>query len=241
LKKVILIVAALLMVVSGVAAVSAYEAHVVDVKAHIENALGVAFLELDFGIVFPQELVEKDFVIGLSESFISENQIRVSDVHYVIGWENKSIADHPGALDPDGDGWFEPIWPFIGLSKIDSDGNDGIPPDVPTGWSDQPPAWCKAWGELVKVIPEPVSGPQGDFCDWWHMSFAVPVFDKFYNPGTDPKTPSGILVYEDDDYIIVTENICDDSYEVEVPHADLGGTMKIQVWEFSYHVPEPQG
>ena len=241
MRKVVLIFVALLMVLSGVAAVSAYEAHVVDVKAHVENALGVAFLELDFGTVFPQELVEKDLVIGLSESFISENQIRVSDVHYVIGWENKSIADHPGALDPDKDGWFEPIWPFIGFSKLDSDGNDGIMPDTPgAGWVNQPPDWCVAWGELAKVVPEPAQGPTGDLCDWWHVALAVPVFDKWYNPETDPLTPGGILVYADGDYEIVTENICDE-YEVEVPHADLGGNMKIQVWEFSYHVPEPGG
>jgi predicted porin len=39
MKKAILILAALMLVASGVAAVSAYEAHVVNVRSHVENAI----------------------------------------------------------------------------------------------------------------------------------------------------------------------------------------------------------
>ena len=56
-KKVLLGLAALLMVSSGVAMVSAYEAHTVNVTAHVENAIALspqAGWDLgQFGTVFP--------------------------------------------------------------------------------------------------------------------------------------------------------------------------------------------
>ena len=63
-----MIATALLMVVSGVAAVSAYEAHTINVKAHVENALLVDTAEMDFGTVFPEEILYKEAAIGLSSS-----------------------------------------------------------------------------------------------------------------------------------------------------------------------------
>ena len=228
MKKAIFIFASLLMVVSGVAAVSAYEAHVVDVKAHVENALGVP-TEFSFGTVFPEEVVEMDFRFGLSNSFVSENQTRVSDVHYAMKWEPKPIEQ--GFLDPDEDGYFEPLAPWIVLTPVDA--NDGALPQTKPAWV---PAWGIAWGELNKIIPEPEAGPTGDLCDYWHMTFDVPVFDKYYNSSTDPRTPSGVLVYANDDYIITEETVC--GQVVKVPHADLGSNLKIQVINFSYHIPQ---
>jgi hypothetical protein len=61
---------------------SAFESHVINVTAHIENALTVNTEHLDFGIVFPQEYIERNFTINLSESFLAEN--RVDDVEYDI-------------------------------------------------------------------------------------------------------------------------------------------------------------
>jgi hypothetical protein len=222
LRKIILIVAALVLVVSGVAAVSAYEAHIVDVKAHVENALGVP-AEVDFGINFPQAVNETEFVFGLSNSFVSENQTEFSQVHYVILWESKPIGDHD-AIDPDCDGDFEPIWPYVTLSPADA--NDGL---YPAPWGHAPGYVYTAWGVLWKSMSIP---GEGDLCDVWNLYFDPPVFDQWYNPTTDPKTPSGILYYTDndqcdDDYEIVTETVCEQ--EVLVPHADLGNNLKIQV------------
>ncbi len=219
MKKAILIVAAFLMLVSGVAAVSAYEAHIIDIKAHVENALGVP-KEASFGVVFPQEVVEQDVCFGLSNSFIDPSYDRGSMVQYAMKWEPKPIEE--GYLDPDGDGFFEPLAPFVTLSPVDA--TDGALPQVPPAWV---PSWAIAWGEMVKVIPEPETGPAGDLCDTWHLVFDVPVFDKWYNPDTDPKVPGGILYYDDDDYVIVDETVC--GQVVKVPHADLGSNLKIQV------------
>jgi len=230
LKKALLILGALLMVVSGVAAVSAYEAHIIDIKAHVENAILVE-QEKDLGVVFPEELIEFDVAIGLSESFLLEGQDRVSDVKYVIFWEDKPIED--GYLDPDDDGYFEPLEPYLLLSTTDTnDGVGGTAPAAPvslTGYV--------AWGEMFKYLDG-----TGDLCDAWHMTFDVPVFDAWYNPDTDPQTPSGILVFTDDDvlnddYVIVTETFdcAGRTISAPCPHADLGSNLKIQVYKFSYH------
>ncbi|RJQ36452.1 VWA domain-containing protein [Candidatus Parcubacteria bacterium] len=61
---------------------AAFEAHVVNVTAKIENALTVPVNPLDFGTVFPQEYLVKNIPIALSQSFQDED--RVDDVEYVI-------------------------------------------------------------------------------------------------------------------------------------------------------------
>ena len=104
-KKAILIVAALMLVVSGVAAVSAYEAHIVNVKAHVENAIHLTGAgngpdyELDFGIVFPEEWLTKSFTIGVSDSFCQQS--RVTAIQYRIFVEEKADLDVPA--DPTAD------------------------------------------------------------------------------------------------------------------------------------------
>lgn len=61
---------------------AAFEAHVINVTARIENALDVPVKFLDYGTVFPQEVLLKDIPVRLSESFLKE--VRVDDVEYYI-------------------------------------------------------------------------------------------------------------------------------------------------------------
>ena len=61
---------------------AAFEAHVINVTARIENALSVSDAALDFGTVFPQEHLNKQLTVALSESFVDEG--RVDDVSYFI-------------------------------------------------------------------------------------------------------------------------------------------------------------
>jgi hypothetical protein len=89
MKKAILIVAALVLVLSGVAAVSAYEAHLINVRAHVENAMSVTVEELDFGTVFPEEWMIKEFTVQVSESFCKEDQLRVTYIDYAVWAEWK--------------------------------------------------------------------------------------------------------------------------------------------------------
>jgi len=233
MKRIIFLVAALLTVFSGIAAVSAYEGHMVDVKAHVENAIGVQTYELSFGTVFPQENVETNLTFGLSNSFVDKNQKRVSSLDYKLFYELKPIGTS-GAIDPDGDTYFEPLSPFILLSDGDpSDANDTFeaqPVAVPGVGA----AVLVGTGKLTKVIPEPANGPDGDLCDILHFAFKVPVFDKWYNAITDPLPNPYKLIYANKDYEIKTEKVC--GYDVPVPQADLGINLKIQVISINAHV-----
>ncbi len=60
------------VVIAGAAAFSAYEAHIVNVTATIDNALSVPVSALDFGNVFPQEKFDKTFNMSLSQAFLSQ-------------------------------------------------------------------------------------------------------------------------------------------------------------------------
>ena len=92
-KKILLGLGATVAVIASIAAFSAYEAHVINVTAHIENALAVTPEHIHFGTVFPQEYLERSFTINLSDSFMLED--RVDDVEYVIKQKPKCKADHP--------------------------------------------------------------------------------------------------------------------------------------------------
>lgn len=61
---------------------AAFEAHVVNVTARIENALSVSTDAIDFGTVFPQEHLDQPLRVALSGSFMDED--RVDDVNYFI-------------------------------------------------------------------------------------------------------------------------------------------------------------
>ncbi len=80
MKRTRKILIALLAIALLVPLFAAFEAHVINVKAHIENALEVSPKEVDFGVVFPQEELTADFRVGLSESFMAQD--RVNDVFY---------------------------------------------------------------------------------------------------------------------------------------------------------------
>jgi hypothetical protein len=59
------------LITAGAAAFSAFEAHVINVTAKIENALEVPVDEIDFGTVFAQERLDKVFTVSLSDAFVS--------------------------------------------------------------------------------------------------------------------------------------------------------------------------
>ncbi|MBZ9572904.1 hypothetical protein KJA17_01840, partial [Patescibacteria group bacterium] len=96
-KKILLIIITVVVVAGGVAAFSAFEAHVINVTAHIENALKVLPVtgELTFGTVFPQEYLEKKIWITTSESFCDPDQERVYDIGYKIVQKPKPIWPVP--------------------------------------------------------------------------------------------------------------------------------------------------
>ena len=100
LKKLALGAAGIAMAVATVPMFAAFEAHVINVTARIENALSVSTEPMDFGTVFPQEHLDKPLSIELSRSFLAED--RVDDVSYFIRQkpkcgitsQNGTVLDH---------------------------------------------------------------------------------------------------------------------------------------------------
>lgn len=98
-KKILLGLGALALAVVTVPMFAAFEAHVINVTATIENALSVDPKEIKFGVVFPQEILKESLTISLSESFLSED--RADDVKYVIKQKPKVKGDPYAIIHPD--------------------------------------------------------------------------------------------------------------------------------------------
>ena len=128
-KKLLMALVAVLAVAGGIAALSAYEAHVINVTAHIENALDVPTTAINLGTVFPQEYVLSDaFTFGMSDSFLKEED--VTGISYVIKQKPKckntdglyAPVDYATHECPDGYTAMPTLCPF--LSKTDADPDD---------------------------------------------------------------------------------------------------------------------
>jgi len=81
-KKIVFGLAATSTALAMLPLFAAFEAHVVNVTAQIENALAVSTAAIEFGTVFPQEHLNKSLDVRLSSSFLTEG--RVDDVNYFI-------------------------------------------------------------------------------------------------------------------------------------------------------------
>ena len=182
-KKFLMGLGATLAVVASVAAMSAYEAHVINVTAHIENALSVAPKEIEFGTVFPQEYVEEQFTIALSDSFMTET--RVDDVEYIINqktkcWDWDGTGEKPTTINyapvnywddkcPSG---FHPMLSLCSfLSKTDADPEDNNDSDEPSYYDPKTNSCPErdtgtAFGRLTKI--------GNDISDTWIVDLKVP-------------------------------------------------------------------
>ena len=83
-KKLILGLSAILVALAVAPMFAAFEAHVINVTATIENALYVHPESREFGTVFPQEYKEQGIFVTFSQSFSATGQNRVGTVEYVI-------------------------------------------------------------------------------------------------------------------------------------------------------------
>ena len=176
-KKIGLGLVALVALTVGVVGLSAFEAHVINVTAKIENALRVATTEIDFGTVFPQEQLEKPLAIALSDSFIDED--RVDDVEYVIRQKPKCAVTTVGGTElldfPTATGHVN-VDPVTGAVTIDcgpapagmpADANWGVLPSLCEYVSKHPDEDPKNDGSLnsfhapYTVVQEQEDGPFG--------------------------------------------------------------------------------
>ncbi|MCK5459968.1 hypothetical protein KAI52_02550 [Candidatus Parcubacteria bacterium] len=113
-KRILLSLALVAAVAVGAMGLVAFEAHVINVTAKIENALAVDTEHIDFGTVFPQEFIKENLTIALSSSFLAED--RVDDVNYVIKQKPKV---RPSDQNPDGD-------PYAMIYPDPQNPNEGI-------------------------------------------------------------------------------------------------------------------
>jgi hypothetical protein len=209
------VILALVLIVSGLTAVAAYEGHVVDVKAHVENAIAVNTNDFDFGTAFPQQLREGDIYVGVTESFTAQNLV-YSTVTYKLYWEPKPAEGeicNPVVID--NADYYQNIYPYVAL-KIDG--------------TDQAAPFTTVFG--LQAGSGDLSSPD-DECDTIHFKFLAPVFEGFVYPSTDPGDISGVI--SANNYCLEPETICG-TYAVMVPHIDLGNNLIIQVTGFGLHV-----
>ncbi len=214
MKKLVLVLGAVVLVASGVSAVSAYEAHLINVTAHVENAMTVARRHIDYGTVFPEEWTLDEFYVRISSSFCAETQTRVSMINYSVYVEWKE--DPAGGYYP----WLGDAM-YIGIDAVNL-------------WP------AAAGGDLTYVGPAPPPGPPGamwvmdspiplskvapfNFGDYITIGIDVPVFEGYYNALTDvPVKQSGM----DHPTVIILESDADRWFPDGV---DLGADVKIQV------------
>jgi hypothetical protein len=223
-KKLLMGLAAVLVVAGGVAALSAYEAHVINVTAHIENALNVHDDEISFGTVFPQEYLERQFTVQLSDSFLAAG--RVWDVNYKIVQKPKCICSEEGIkLEECDEGEYAPVdyathecpeyfeemenlCQF--LSKLDADPKDNNDTGVPSYYVEDDPDYCQtpssdiATGKLHKGIPDVI---KSDIVDLWKVDLKVPPVDGYVGqdwPVGCPTVPTNDVDYGCDLWVEVT-------------------------------------
>ncbi|MCK4745155.1 hypothetical protein KAS41_03775 [Candidatus Parcubacteria bacterium] len=213
-KKIILPLLAVSAIIVSLPLMSAFEAHVINVTAHIENALRILPPEeLTFGTVFPQEYMEKRLWISSSESFCASDQRRVLNIDYKIVQKPKPIWPPIAECEPlyspeitindaraychdnpsDLNCCYESLCPY--LSKIpayEEPGDLGVP-----AFHDPNDPSSVAVGTINKDT---------DLADEWIIDLAVPCFDGMcaqdyadfvhdHNPDANP-----------DDYILPAES-----------------------------------
>jgi hypothetical protein len=170
--------------------VSAYESHIVNVQAHIQNALTVP-LEVDFETSFPQEWRLERFFIDLSGSFCSTNQLRVSEVEFGI-WVAKKV----GVPDPPST-QTEFFWLGDALYLKFDPGSL----TTPTGAGDMTrvdqrlfPANIVAPATPIGPVVSWILNKQGDNGVRLWVGMDTPLFEGFYNQETDPlPTPANLF------------------------------------------------
>jgi hypothetical protein len=244
-KKAILIISALVMVLSGVAAVSAYEAHTVNVKCKVENALLLTYAndetDFEFGTLFPEEWVGNHFTIGLSQSAIAERGLEPGDLASIdaniyaewkegvgktANWYGEDPVGSPAAWHT-----YPGYYNWLGMCLYVKEGTAPNPPggDPVVGPALAPPPSAQA-------TAFPTYNFDGDVSKTIYVYIDAPVFGSAYNPLTDALAcpngkPSGLSAPT----WVITEEYPEDQ-DPPVPNPlhtpgglDLGIDLKIQV------------
>jgi len=195
MRKAIFVLAALIMLLSSVAAVSAFEAHVINVTAHVENALEVETDNVTFGVMFPQEWDKQHRDIELSDSAKAELAENIDDpkagdlkmVEFKIFAErkvdDKIPANHmPDVMIDDVDyyAWLG-NWLWVGYPTPEQTDNPMFEL-AKWAWVGEPPV-----GDNLTKGPFFTGNLTDNTTKRLAILFCAPVFDGFYNQHTDVK------------------------------------------------------
>jgi len=175
---------------------AAFEAHVINVTAKIENALFVHAESLQYGTVFPQEHLKSSFFMNFSQSFSETNQNRVGKVDYEIRQKPKPRESYVAqvGVEPARD-WCHTHSPvnvgdlndpyyvncYPNLCPYLSKHPDNNPESGPNAFNDDgvpafhDPELLVASGTLVK-FNVPGNTIDNDPGDTWTVDLAVPCF-----------------------------------------------------------------
>ena len=152
--------ATIAVVVAGAAAFSAFEAHVINVTAKIENALTVPVEPIRFGTVFPQEQLDGFLPVSLSQSFQDERN--ADDVNYIIRQKPKCgvVHEDTGVVVPS---WTGHVIPNIEGAGYTVDCEKERPITVPSNPNDPEfyllPSLCPYLSK--HEMTDDLVGPQG--------------------------------------------------------------------------------
>jgi len=198
-KRIVLSLAAVGTALAMIPLFAAFEAHVINVTATIENALSVPLDSIEYGTVFPQEELDQSVRIALSSSFLAESD--ANDVEYVIKQKPKCQGETGEGLafgrviEDEGDNFiceddgFE-ILPLLcpylskhpdGTDNSGNAGTNGATNDssldafhgVINHWSATTTLAFEVEGRLVKKDEEDGSA---DTSDTWTIDLKVPCF-----------------------------------------------------------------
>ena len=208
-KKFLLTLLAGFVFVVSLPLMAAYEAHVINVTAHIENALKVTPDDLVFGTVFPQEYHEKRIWITTSSSFCAIDQRRVLNIDYNIVQKPKCVnsageyapVDYATHECPVGYEEMSLLCPYLSKTPAYVDSEPYRDYGVPAFHDPSDPASI-ATGTISKA---------GDLLDEWIIDLAVPCFDGMcaqdydefvhsHNPDVDPDDYTPLAELESSDF-----------------------------------------
>jgi hypothetical protein len=94
-KRIFLSFAVVIALALGVVGFSAFEAHVVNVTATIENATQIDTNVLNFGTVFPEEKLVQNVTLSMSQSF--QDETAADGISYMIRQKPKCWNNNPAA------------------------------------------------------------------------------------------------------------------------------------------------
>ena len=188
-KRIFIAFVALGVVLTALPLLVAFEAHVINVTAQIESRLLLDPIpDLDFGTTFPQEKLDKTFVVSLAGTFLGDPTL--DDLEYILRQKPKCVSNtdptyHPPVREDEAGNFFCPagsvmmplLCPYLSKKELTADGleneNDGpeIKPfhGLPGVWNLAKTIAYETHGRLVE------SGK--DLEDEWNIDLKVPCFE----------------------------------------------------------------